>query len=379
MKSKQIGKENLNSELAKLYLKTLETPKQFELGEQVFVVVKDIKDPDYVFIESDIGTGLIPKEQLLDDDKQILVNVGETIAAFYIGSKNGDHYFTTTPMGNFAKIIIENAKIHKIPLKGKVDTILESGYHIKIGDVLAFCPKSKLLGEVKKGDTFQFIVIDQNKGSVIVSNTDYLQIQKERLRRELIEKLKVDTVITGKVKNLIKQGAIIDLGYGLEAFVPISEISYKRIEHPSDVLKTGMEVRAKVKEINWKEDRIILSIKELEKNPWLGTLPFNKGDILDVKVLQVLKSGLIVQLPEKFHGFIPLKELNLTKQKQLHKEFQKDQIIKAMIINIDKENQKITLSIKAANEFFENIEYKNYIENTQEDDSINLGAILFKE
>jgi ribosomal protein S1 len=189
----------------------------------------------------------------------------------------------------------------------------------------------------------------------------------------------VDSVITGKVKNFLKSGAIIDLGYGIEGFVPLSEISYKRIEQPSDVLKIGTDVRAKVKEVNWKEDRIILSIKELEKNPWLGTLPFNKGDVLDVKILQVLKNGLIVQLPERFHGFIPLKELNINKQKQLNKEFQKDQIIKAMITNIDKENQKITLSIRAAQEFYEQLEYKKYIENSQNDDSITLGSILFKE
>ncbi|GIX43039.1 MAG: 30S ribosomal protein S1 [Leptospiraceae bacterium] len=379
MKSKQIGQDKINTELAKLYLKTLETPKQFELGEQVYVVIKDIKDPEYIFIESDIGTGLIPKEQVLNEEGEITVNVGETIPAFYIGSKNGDHYFTIVPIGNYAKLIIENAKINKIPLKGKIETILESGYQVKIGDVVAFCPKSKLPKQVNKGETLPFIVIDQNKNSFVVSYLDYLQLQKEQLRKELIEKLRVDSVITGKVKNLIKQGAIIDLGYGLEAFVPISEISYKRIEHPSDVLKVGNEIRAKVKEIDWKEDRIILSIKELEKNPWLGTLPFNKGDVLDVKILQILKTGLIVQLPEKFHGFIPIKELNLTKQKQLHKEFQKDQILKAMIIQIDKEKQRILLSIKAAQEYFEQIEYKKYIKNTQEDDSVSLGSILFND
>ena len=379
MKSKQIGIDKLNSDLAKLYLKTLETPKQFDLGEQVYVVIKDVKDSNYIFVESDIGTGLITKEQLIDDDKQITVNVGETIPAFYVGSKNGDHHFTTIPNGSYAHLIIENAKIKKIPLKGKVETILESGYQVRIGDVLAFCPKSKLPGEVKKGNSYLFIIIEYNKNNIIASHIDYLQIQKEEKRKELIEKLKVDSVITGKVKNFLKSGAIIDLGYGIEGFVPLSEISYKRIEQPSDVLKIGTDVRAKVKEVNWKEDRIILSIKELEKNPWLGTLPFNKGDVLDVKILQVLKNGLIVQLPERFHGFIPLKELNINKQKQLNKEFQKDQIIKAMITNIDKENQKITLSIRAAQEFYEQLEYKKYIENSQNDDSITLGSILFKE
>ncbi len=378
MKSRQIGKEKLNSNLAKIYLKTLEEHKKFEIGEQVYVIIKDIKDQEFIFVESDIGVGIIPRNQLVDEDNNLIVNVGETIAAFYIGAKNGDHYFTTVPIGEYSKIILENAKINKIPLKGKVETILESGYHVRIGEELTFCPKSKMSKEVRKGMILPFVVIDYSKNSYIVSHNDYLQIQKEQHRKELIQKLKIDSIVMGKVKTFVKMGVLIDLGFDIQAFIPLSELSYKRVEHPNEILKIGEEICAKVIEIDWKEDKIILSLKELEKNPWLGPLPFNKGEILDVKIIQVKKNNIIVALPERFTGIIPVKETNIPKQKQLYKEFQKDQIIKAMIIDIDKENQKIILSIKSANEFFEQLEYKKYIETSQNDDSVYLGSILFK-
>ncbi len=379
MKSKQIGKEKLNTDLAKLYLKTLEENKKFQLGEQVYVIVKDIKDQEYIFVESDIGIGIIPRNQLVDEDNNLMVNTGETISAFYIGTKNGEHHFTTVPMGGYSKLILENAKMNKIPLKGKIETILESGYHVRIGEELTFCPKSKMGKDVQKGMVLYFVVIDNSKNSYIVSHTDYLQIQKEQHKKELVQKLKIDSIVSGKVKAFVKMGVVVDLGYDIEAFIPLSELSYKRVEHPNEILKIGQEVRTKVIEIDWKEDKIILSLKELEKNPWLGPLPFNKGEILDVKILQVKKNSLIVSLPERFTGIIPLRETNIPKQRQLFKEFQKDQVIKAMIIEIDRENQKIVLSIKSANDFFEQLEYKKYIETSQSDDSVYLGSILFKD
>ncbi|MFN3604414.1 MAG: S1 RNA-binding domain-containing protein [Leptonema sp. (in: bacteria)] len=376
MKSRKIGLDKVNSEIAKLYLKTLENTGKYKIGEQVYVVVKNIKDKDFIFVDSDIGPGILPKEQLLDRDQNLEVNTEETICVFYAGTKNGENFFTTIPIPPYEKIIMENAKINQIPLKGKIDSILESGCYVKIGELLAFCPKSKLKKEVIKNEVLHFLVIEINQNNYVVSYTDYLQIQKEAHRKNLIQSLKIGSIVIGKVRSINNYGLSIDLGFGLEAFVPNSEISYKKTENISEKFKINSEVRGKIINLNWKEDKIIVSLKELEDNPWLGILPFKKGDILDVEILNIKKNGLLVKLNEGFLGFIPAKEISI-KQRQLNKEFSINQKVKAMILQIQPEHQKITLSIKKAEEFMEKIEYQKYLAN-QEQEEETIGKILFQ-
>ncbi|MCS7204726.1 MAG: S1 RNA-binding domain-containing protein [Leptospiraceae bacterium] len=378
MKSKQIGQDKLNTEMAKIYLETLEKPKKLDVGEPTYIIVKDTKDSEYVFVESEIGSGVIPRNQLVDSQQKIQVNVEETLLAFYMGNKGGEHYFTTIPVAPYSKIIFEKAKANQIPLKGTIEEVLEQGYFVRIGDELAFCPKSKMPVKASKGMQFLFIVLEKGKENYVVSHSDYLQIQKDQYKKELMEKLKLGSVVFGKITKITKSGATIDLGFGFEAFLPLKEITYKKIETPSEVFKTGEEIRAKVIQIDWKEDKILLSTKELEKNPWLGELPFKVGDIVDAKILNVKKQGILVLLPEKFSGFIPTKELNITKQNDIFKVFQKEQIIKAMITKIDKENQKITLSLKALDAYYEDLEYKKFMQNAKEEE-VSLGSILFSE
>lgn len=376
MKSKHIGLDKINTELGKLYLQTLENNVKYEIGDQVYVIVKNIKDKDYIFVDSDIGSGILPKEQFIDEEGNITINLGETISVFYIGNKNGENYFTSIPVPPYEKKILETAKNNKIPLKGKIETILESGYYVKIGEILAFCPKYKLKKETSKGEILNFLVLDINKNQIILSYNDYIEIQKNEFKKNLIQSLKIGSVISGKIKSINNYGILIDLGYGLEAFVPNSEISYKKIDNISESYKIGQEIRIKIINLNWKEDKIIGSIKELEQNPWLGTLPFQKGDIINTTIINIKNNGLLVKLPEGFVGFIPVKEINV-KQKQIQKEFSVNQNIKAMITQIDKENQKIFLSIKKALDFYDQIEYQKYLAGQEEQDDDTIGKVLF--
>ncbi len=378
MKSRKIGLDKLHTEMAKLYLQTLEKPVELQIGDLVSVLIKSINDKEFIFIESDIGPGIIPKKQFLDDNQNLTINVGQTILAFYTGNRNGENYFTVLPTPPFRKKILESAKEYQFPFKGKIESILDSGYEILIAEEIAFCPKSKMNKHVQKGDILDFIVIDITQNSVIVSHTDYLKIQKEQYKKQLIQTLKPGSIVSGKISKIKNSGLTIDLGYQLEGFVPLSEISYKRVENLNDNFRINNDIRAKVIHLDWKEDKIILSLKELEKNPWLGELPFKGEDILEVSILQIKKGGLVVKLPENFQGFIPINEIPVKKQSQIHKEFSINSVVQAMIIRIDKEAQKIYLSIKKANEYFEELEYKKYLQNEKNEDTISLRNILFK-
>ncbi len=376
MKSKQIGLDKINTELGKLYLQTLESASKYKIGDPIFVIVKNIKDPEYIFVDSDIGSGIVSKEEFYDQERNLIINVGETIPVFYLGKKNGENYFTTVPTPPYVNLILENAKNHKIPLRGKVESILESGCQIRIGEILAFCPKSKLKKEVAKNEYLNVIVIEVNKKQSIVSYLDYVSQKKEELKNNLIQSLKVGSIVIGKINSINSYGITIDLGYGLEAFIPNSEISYKNTKKNPETFKKDLEIRAKIIQLNWKEDKIIASLKELEENPWMGPLPFKKGDILDVSILNIKRNGLIVSLKDGFIGFIPAKEISI-KQKHLNKEFSVDQKIKAMIIEIDQVNQKIILSLQKVNEYFEMLDYQKYLENQHQEEE-TIGNVLFK-
>lgn len=376
MKSKKIGLDKINTELGKLYLETLEKTNKYKIGEPIFVIVKNLKDPEFIFVESDIGSGVLLKEEFYDEYRNITINIGETIPVFYLGTKNGENYFTTVPKPPYVNLILENAKIHKIPLKGKIDSILESGCHVKIGEILTFCPKSKLKKDVIKNETLNFLVIEVNKNQCVVSYIDYIAKQKDEFKKNLTQSLKIGSIINGKITSITSYGISIDLGYGLEAFIPNSEISYKNTQKNLESFKRDSEVKAKIIQLDWKEDKIIASIKELQDNPWLGTLPFKKGDILDVSIVNIKRNGLAVALEDGFIGFIPIKEIHI-KQKQLNKEFSVNQRLRAMIIQIDTVNQKILLSLKQANEYFEMLDYQKYLENQQQEEE-TIGSILFK-
>src|SRR5690606_23981447 len=129
-----------------------------------------------------------------------------------------------------------------------------------------------------------FLIIEAPDRNIVVSHKQYLETERQRHKETMISNLEEGSVVQGNVTSLRDFGAFVDIGGGVEGLIPLSELSYKRVNHPSEMLKSGEEIRVKVMSVNWKEDRITLSLKELQQNPWQGALPFQPGELLAVTV-----------------------------------------------------------------------------------------------
>jgi small subunit ribosomal protein S1 len=328
MKSTQIGKDRREGQFAQLLEASLKNQTKVEAGSYDLVTVSDITNKDFVFVQSPRGTGLIPREELLDHHGKIRVSRGEKIPAFYRSTENGEMMFTTQPSGRAKMDIVRTAIENKIPMTGRILKKIKGGFEVVIGEVNAFCPASHMDGNPDVKSEVTFLITEAKGDRVIASNRAFRDIEKKRQKDVLMQSLQPGDVVEGTVANLADFGAFIDIG-GMEGLVPLSEIAHQRVTHPSQVLKSGQSVRVKILQIDWKDDRLTLSLRALLENPWQGQLPWKEGDIVEGKVESIKPFGVFVKLEGNFTGLIPAGESGVARGQPFEKFFQKGQTLRA--------------------------------------------------
>lgn len=370
MKSKHIGrfKETNDNEFSKMLEESFQGISEMQPGSAHAVKVTNINDKSFIFVQAGSGTGVIRREEFLDKEGAITIGEGEKITAFYVETANGEMIFTTRPMGRVKSAVLQNAMENRTPLKADAIRKIKGGFEVQIGEVSAFCPASQMMDEPADLEEVRFLVTENNGRRVIVSRRAFRELQREEQKSLLQGKLDEGDIISGNVVSLHDFGAFIDLG-GLEGLIPVSEIAFHRIKHPSEELKVGDEVRARVLSIDWKEDRITLSRKAMLENPWQGKLPFNKGDIINGSVESVKDFGVFVKLTENFTGLIPMSESNVPRGQQASSMYTRGQEVRVMVNFIDRERERISLSVKKVADADTRREYEDYIDKMNEDSS----------
>ncbi|MCB1325209.1 MAG: S1 RNA-binding domain-containing protein [Spirochaetales bacterium] len=364
MKSKQIGKDRAgDNEFSRMLEENLESLQNLEPGTPVSLSVTNNRDKNYVFVKSEYGPGVIDRAELVDADDNVEVTQGERLTAFYRETVNGEIVFTTVPSGQHRQAIVQSALQGRIPIRGRIARKIKGGFEIQMGDVTAFCPQSQMDDPELRGA--QLYLITEAEGKRVIASRrayrDWLrEIQKERYRETLHE----GDVVTGQIVSLQDFGAFLDLG-GLECLIPISELAYNRIRHPSEVVRQGETVRARVLSIDWKEDRITLSRRALLDNPWQGALPFSEGDIVEGRVESLKPFGLFVRITDNFTGLVPISETDVPRGGRLEDHYQRGKRIRVMIQNIERGRQRIRLSIRQVVDADTRKEYESYM-STQE-------------
>ena len=216
--------------------------------------------------------------------------------------------------------LLERAMKEKRAVKGQVIGWNKGGYHVAIGKIAAFCPVSQIeIGNPRSpkrylDKSFQFRVIEiQNGGRrVVISRSEALKAEREARAALVRDRLKPGTKLEGRVSSLTNFGAFIDLGGGIEGLVHVSELSRQRVEHPKEMLKVGDEVKVSVLKIEKGGERISLSMKRLEADPWkkiADRLPV--GSQFVGKVLRKTEFGIFVQLEAGIEGLVHLSRLPL--------------------------------------------------------------------
>jgi len=338
-------------ELEKLYEENFVEIKEGEILKGK--VIKKL--PDYIVV--DVGfksEALIPKEEFEAPQD---IKEGDEVEV-YVESKEDEEgrlllsYQKAKRLRGWEKLI-ESHKEGDI-VEGVVKKRIKGGFYIDIYGMEAFLPGSLSLfkglpdSEII-GKTFKFMLLKIYRGrkNVIVSRKDAVIKEKEEQKRKLWESLETGKVLKGKVKSMTDFGAFIDLG-GVDGLLHITDISWKKINHPSEVLKIGQEIEVMVLNFDKDTQKISLGLKQLTPDPWQNIEEkYPVGSVVKGKITNILPYGLFVEIEPGIEGLIHAREVSWSKKLiNLQENFKPGQELNAKVIRIEKENRKIALSIK---------------------------------
>ena len=353
------------SENSNQFLDALKQMQGVEVGDIVDVEVLDVEDG-----QIDVGVvnagveGVITRREYTSDrnaDLHDLVKPGDKFKALVLrragGDKeNGEFFFSVTRLKEreaYDKLQKDFEEGNAI--EGTVTSSVRGGLLVDVG-TRGFLPASlisnRYVSDLKPyiGKTMKLKIteIDPNKNRLILSHKDLVEEEREEAFDKVASQLVVGDVIEGKVSRLTNFGAFIDVG-GVDGLVHISEISYKHVDKPSDVLKAGQDVKVKVIGIDNDRHRISLSIKQTEPSPFeQATADLNEGDIFEGEVKSLTNFGAFVEVTDGIQGLVHVSEISNKHVDKPSDVLKVGQSVKVKVLNIDPSDRRISLSIKAA-------------------------------
>lgn len=347
------GKEGMLSddELSKLY------EQSFKVLEEGKIVDGTIISKDEKGVIVDVGyksEGFVAKEEFRDYDK---VKVGDKINVMIEEKENEDGIIVLSKLKadrslNWEKTIssCEEGKI----LKGRIFRKVKGGLMVDIG-MEAFLPASQI--DVKhifnmddyigKEYDFKIIKINPQRKNIVVSRRELLEEERQRSKSKLIQNVEEGQIRKGFVKNITDFGAFIDLG-GIDGLLHITDMTWGRISHPSELLAVGDHVEVMILEFDREKERISLGLKQKTANPWEDIEEkYPVGSKIKGKVVSIMPYGAFVEVEKGIEGLIHISELSWTKRVNHPSEMLAvGDNVEAMVLNLDKSNQKISLGLK---------------------------------
>ena len=258
----------------------------------------------------------------------------------------------------------------------------KAGLVVSIKSLRGFIPLSQ--GDIRfvksldylVGQTFQVKVIDidEHKNRLVLSRKAVLEAEREAKREEALKHIEEGAVLEGTVVKIMPYGAFIDLG-GVEGLLHISDISWKRISSVDAVLKQGDKLQVLVQKFDKERDRISLSLKALQKNPWIAAIEkFEVGDVVKGEVKKLLPFGAILAIDPELQGLLHISELTEKRGASVKDLLNIGDILNVKIIGIDTDKKKISLSVLALQKDDEEREVRNYLETAnQQEESATIG------
>lgn len=315
---------------------------------------------DTIFV--DLGgksEGIADIQEFLDQEGHLTVREGDWVEMRVASTK--DEIRLTRGMkvqGPDALELIGEAKENLIPIEGRVSRVVKGGFEIDLSGTRAFCPLSQIdllfceRPEEHVGARYPFRIMEiKEKGkNIIVSRKVILEEEQEKKLKETLAQLKPDLECEGKVTKLTDFGAFVDLG-GIEGMVHISEMSHLRIKHPSEVINSGQTVRVKVLKVEGDKEgrpKISLSIKALEPDAWEKGFDFKEGETIKGKVSRLTDFGAFVEVAPGVDGLVHISEISYERVTHPNRFLREGDLIEVMVLGIDHEARRISLSIKEA-------------------------------
>ncbi|HKR91844.1 30S ribosomal protein S1 [Novosphingobium sp.] len=242
-------------------------------------------------------------------------------------------------------------------VEGVIFGRVKGGFTVDLDGAVAFLPGSQVdirpvrdvqpLMDVPQ--PFQILKMDRRRGNIVVSRRAVLEETRAEQRSELIDKLSEGQILDGVVKNITDYGAFVDLG-GIDGLLHVTDMSYKRVNHPNEVINIGDTVRVQIIRINQDTQRISLGMKQLESDPWEGAaVKYPVGAKLSGTVTNITEYGAFVELEAGIEGLVHVSEMSWTK-KNVHpgKIVSTSQEVEVMVLEVDSDKRRISLGLKQA-------------------------------
>ena len=341
-----------------------ESIKPLHTGETVTGIVYAITDNE---IYLDLGakfTGVIVKEQITDDASaklQDMFKVGDEVTAFVIRVEDGKGMATlskTRVDRDRSWIVLKEAFDNGTTLEGDVTAVVKGGVVMTVAANRVFVPASQT-GIAKDGDMsvlvgtkqkVRLIEFDEGKKKALGSIKVILNEEKKAAEDAVWATLEIGAHYRGVVKNLVPYGAFVDIG-GVDGMVHNSELSWKRIKHPSVVVSVGQEIEVFIKELDVEKRRISLGYKTQENDTWFQfTQKFAVGDIVPAKIVSLMPFGAFAEVYEDVDGLIHISRISTERVNSPADVLSVGQVVNVKITEIDDENRKLALSIRAIEE-----------------------------
>lgn len=348
-----------------------QTIKLFKDGDIVSGKVVRI-DRDEVLV--DIGyksEGVVPLCELSlkgTAHPEEVLSLGDEIEALVLQKEDAEgRLILSKKRAQFEKVWkkVEEIAAAEGTVKGKVMEVVKGGLILDIG-VRGFLPASLVeLRRVKDlkeylGKVLECKIIETNRyrNNVVLSRKALLEDSQKKIRQKILAKLEKGQLLTGKISNLANFGAFVDLG-GIDGLIHISELSWSRINHPSEVVSIGDEVKVQVLEVDKERGRVSLGLKQTQEDPWKTAVSKHSvAEIVKGKVVRLASFGAFVGLGEGLEGLVHLSELSEEGLKLPEQAVKVEQEIEVKIIEIDLDRRRISLSLKQAQEAIEEPETK---------------------
>ncbi|MBI5373952.1 MAG: 30S ribosomal protein S1 [Candidatus Schekmanbacteria bacterium] len=348
-------KELSREEMELLYADTL---KDFQEGNVITGIIIAIQ-PEYVTL--DVGyksEGIVPTHEFRSEAGDMpKLNVGDKVDVYLDLIEDQD-----------GQIVLSREKAQKVKvwqtlikayetnevIQGKVMSRIKGGMTVDIG-IKAFLPGSQIdLRPVKNmddlcGRTYDFKIINVNhkRGNIVISRRKILEEDREKKKAFTMEKIKEGEVIKGIVKNITEYGVFIDLG-GIDGLLHITDMTWGRINHPSEMFKLGDDVTVKILKLDRDSEKVSLGLKQITENPWNEVeAKYQIGTKVKGKIVSIADYGAFVELEKGVEGLIHISEMSWTKKvRHPSKLLAVGDIVESIVLSVDKEGKKISLGLK---------------------------------
>ena len=357
-------------------------------GDKISGVIVKIEGESSFLDYAGRGEAVIRTSELNDPKGELLFKVGDSLEAFVVST--GDEVLISRGLsrqGAQADVIYQAYKAG-MPVEGQIDAVNKWGLGVTIeGDVRGFCPNSQIdtkyveNAEEYRGQKMAFKIIEfRHQGrDIVVSRRALLEAEQDKAAGAVRDGIKKGAEFDGVVTRLESFGAFVALGSGVEGLLHVSEISHNRVAHPQDVLKQGQEIKVQVlrtKDLGKRrKERISLSIKAMEKDPWQEIKKeFPVGKVVEGKVDGLEDFGAFVELAEGVRGMVHVSEIADRRIGHPREALSIGEQAKVVVLDVDTRRQRLRLSIRQVDQLESAANLKEFRERQQEEQQETQGS-----